>query len=362
MGFVTGSATDVEDLLDQWFDFLLANGWVADINYTTPGQSPNFGVINRKVDAASPLGSDPKNQVNIHCGFSVNNAVLQVGAATDNLFMVPMRDYGGSGDPGLNAIFGSNTLTISTQTNGVGWIYTNFPTQPFEQHWFFADNYYAYGVVEYASGFYRHFGLGQLNKTGKYFGGEFYYGSFIRQTASVIDVPLSQQNNIGFDGHVFSAEAQAKVFGQDVDKTGLTDWKGRQSPESGWFTANFFVTTVDGDDSNGGDRGSMITQGPRRGFHHPLYWTGQSSFNGHRPMYPQYAFTKFNATPDRVQLLGSLPDQRVMSMEQGLLPKDEFTIGADTWIVFPVTRKRPINVLDDTEQSLSFGISYKKVP
>jgi len=362
MSFVTGSATDIEDLLDQWFDFLLANGWTADIDYTVPGQSPNFGVINRKQDLASPLGSDPLNEVILHCGFSVNNAVIFSGAATDNLFMVPMRDYVGSGDPGLNAIFGSNSPAISTTTSGVGWIFSNFPTQPFEQHWFFESDFYAHAVVEYSSGFYRHFGLGQLNKTGKYFGGEYYYGSFINRQVSVIDSVLSGQNNIGMDGNVFGGEAQAKVFAQDLDKTGLTDWKGRQSPESGWFNANQFVLTVDGDDGNLGDRGTFITQGPRRGYHYPLYYSGQSAFNGHRPMYPQYVFTKFQSTPDRVQLLGSVPDQRVMSLEQGLSPKDEFTIGSDTWIVFPVTRKRPIAVLDDTEQSLSFGIAYKKVP
>jgi hypothetical protein len=59
-------------------------------------------------------------------------------------------------------------------------------------------------------------------------------------------------------------------------------------------------------------------------------------------------------------MLGSVPDQRVMSMEAGLSPQDEFTIGADTWIVFPLVRKQPIQTFDFVEQSLSFGVAYKK--
>lgn len=360
MSFETGTAAGIEDLLDKWFDFLLANGWTADVDYTSPGQSPDYGVIHRRRDDASPLGSDPQQEVNITCGFSVSQAVIQIGPSTDNIFLTPMRSYGGSGDPGLNAIFGSNSPALSTTTTGAGWLYGNYPSTPFEQYWFFESDFYAHCVVEYATGFYRHFGLGQLTKTGKYLGGEYYYTSYIRQDTNK-DNAISASNQVGFDSNTFGGESPCKIFAQDLDRTGLSDWKGRQSPESGWFNATQFDNTVDGDDGNLGDRGAVFLNGPRKGRHYPLYWTGQSSFSGHRPMFPQFAFTNFNATPDRTVLIGSVPDQRVMSMEGGLSPKDEFTIGADTWIVFPVVRKQPLATTDEVEQSLSFGIAYKKV-
>jgi len=358
MSFETGTASSVGDLIAKWFNFLQANGWTADVDYAAAGQSPAYGIIQRKVDLASPLGSDPLNEVNLHCGF----AVADSNADGDHMNMIPMRNYT-SGAPQLATEVGTSTGAY-TSVSGASHINTNFPSSPFDNYWFFESDYYAHAVVEFTTGFYRHFGMGSINKIGKWFGGEYYYGSFWSQNAALIEAATATSHSVGLDGSQTASGSAALLYGKQLSGEAFPDLVGRQSPASAWHV---FSQTGDagagiGTDADGRDKGGVTSTGPRGGVHYPLFWQGQSAFNGFRPLHPITIFTLYTGSnPDNVIPIGTQPDVRAISMEGALEGGDEFTIGTDTWVAFPVARKRQVKVFDDTEYSGFFGLAYKKV-
>jgi len=89
MSFQTGTSSSTGDLLVKLFNFLQANGWTADVDYTSASMSPSFGVIKRQL---SPL-----SDLNLYAGFA--------GLASD-INIIPLRDYS-SGDP-------SNAVEVAT--------------------------------------------------------------------------------------------------------------------------------------------------------------------------------------------------------------------------------------------------------
>lgn len=361
MSFETGTASSVGDLLVKWFNFLQANGWTADVDYATAGQSPAFGIIHRQdsKSGASPIGSDAQNEVNLYCGMGVGDS----NTNGDNLITIPMRGYV-SGDPEDGIEVGTSSARWG-QVSGAQNIQTNFATTPFENYWFFESDFYAHAVVEVATGIFRHFGMGSLVKIGRWWGGEYYYGSLWNQGTSFIDSALYNNHTVGLDGAVNNNQIGAHMYGRQIDKvTPFPDLVGRQSPESGWhvFLSTGESGTGAGTDADGRDKGALSGMGPRFGAHHTLFQNGFSKFNGFRPMYPIFVSTWYTgSTPDNFYPLGFQPDVRTISMEGNLLPGDEFTIGTDTWVAFPVSRRREIFVADDTEYSGLMGIAYKKV-
>lgn len=352
MSYEEGTATGVNDLLVKWFDFLQANGWTADVDWATSSQSPEFGIIQRKVN----LSPEDETTVNLQAGFA--RAIPLSGDEMMNI--IPMRDYV-SGNP-------QDAVEVATSTNdydnNANHIRSNFPTTPFENYFFFESDFYAHAVVEYATGFFRHFGMGSINKIGKWFGGDYYYGSFWSQANNVIENAVSSSHTMMLDSQTATSASGSVMYGKQIDGSPFPDLAGRQSPESAWHAANSSGDsgTGVGTDADARDRGGLLTHNPRGGIHYPFLWLGRSPFNGYRPLNPFTVYTNYVASsPDNIIPLGNLPDIRSMSMMDDLLPGDEFVVGADTWKVFPIAHRRPVKVLDDTEQSYSFGVAYKKV-
>lgn len=360
MSFETGTATSVGDLLVKWFNFLQTNGWTADLDFATAGQSPAYGIINRQdsKSGASPIDSDLTNYVNLYCGFAVGDSDTN----GDHLMMIPMRDYS-SGAPQNAVEVATSTLAYNSLASR-SHLKTNFPTTPFETYWFFESDFYAHAVVEVSSGIFRHFGMGSLSKVGKWQGGEYYYGSFWNQSGSFIENALYNGHTVGLDANPNLANFTARIYGKLLDGQAFPDLQGRQSPESAWHCFSAIGESGGGVtfDADNRDVGALTGMGPRYGAHHTLFQNGFSKFNGFRPMYPIFVNTWYTASnPDNMYPLGFQPDVRSISMEGSLLPGDEFTIGTDTWVAFPVARRREIKVFDDTEYSGFLGLAYKKV-
>jgi len=354
MSFETGTATGHEDLTAKWFNFLQANGWTADVDYAAAGQSPSYGVIHRQ----NQLSPEDENTVNLYCGFAPVGFSSSYG---DLINMIPMRDYSGSGDPNLGTEVGTSSSTYAD--TGATHIRTGFPTDPFENYWFFESDYYAHAVVEFAVGYFRHFGMGAVNKIGRWFGGEYYYGSVWDQSPSFIENKFSGQHAMCVDS--VSGFAAAWLYGRQLDGTGFPDVVGRQSPETAWHVAQSLADNGAGSgalDADGRQKGTLFSNGPRGGLHYPLYLNGISPFNGYRSMFPIHLWTTYRASsPDNYRPVGVLPDIRNISMEGSLQGGDEFTIGSDTWLAFPVARKQTANTADNLENSGLYGLAYKKV-
>lgn len=363
MSYETGVATSVGDLLVKWFNFLQANGWTADDDFTSSGQSPQYGIIHRQEykTAASPQRLN--DFVNLYMS-------MQIGTTDsdgDRLLIQPMRGYSGSAGPiGSGVVEGACTHGSNYQTNQ-SFIDTSFPTSPFESYHFFESDWYAHAVVEYQAGFYRHFGCGSLNKIGKYEGGEYYYGTYWIQAGFGIDDYESSFHSLMFDGTISSGSSRAgRIYAGQLDGQAVPSHIGRQSPDSKWWvfsgTADNGSGVAGANDHDGRDTGGLTFTGMRRNLHWPFHAIGVSPFNGYRPMIPIFVATDNPpSTPDDCYPLGTVPDMRIISMEGNLLAGDEFTVGADTWVAFPFLHKRNAVVADDTEQSGLRGVAYKKV-
>ena len=356
MSYETGASSGRGDLFVKWFNFLQANGWTADVDWVSSSQSPSFGIINRKVNTASP---EDQNTVNLHCAF-VKAGTDPGGGGLDITNMIPMREYT-SGSPELESTGGTQPFDRQSASYHV---LGNWPELTFEQYWFFESDYYAHAVVEYKTGFFRHFGMGQLNKIGKWIGGEYYYNGYWSQSVSTIDDPLNASHRILMDGLNTQVQAAPIMYGKLIDGQPFPHLQGRNSPDSFWhaMNQNGDAGAGSGEDNNRNDRGGLTGNGARGGMNALLQHLGQIGFNGYRPMHPITLFSYYSfGAPDDLNPLGTMPDVRYISMEGALSAGDEFTVGSDTWKVFPVCRKRPVKVLDNTEQSLSMGIAYKKV-
>jgi hypothetical protein len=362
MAFEQGTATGRGDLLVKWFNFLQTNGWTADVDYAVDGQSPSFGVIHRQgsKSGASPIDSDNQNYVNLYAGWAVADTDVDDGAMIN---IIPMRGYV-SGAP-QNAIEVGTSIGTYTTIAGNTHIKTGFPTTPFENYWFFESDFYAHAVVEVSSGIFRHMGMGSLSKIGRWYGGEYYYGTYWDRGTSTIESLLTSIHSVALDGQSSGAVHSAHLYGKQIDGvTAFPDLAGRQSPESAWHMLRNTPETGlgAGADADGRDKGTIHGNTTRRGPHQSLVMNGYSKFNGYRPMFPIYLSAWYGGvTPDNIYPLGFQPDVRLISMEGNLLPADEFTIGTDTWIAFPFVRRRDTKVLDNTEYSGFLGLAYKKV-
>lgn len=355
MAFQTGTASDRGDLLVKWYNFLQANGWTADVDFASASQSPAYGVIHRTIDNASPLGSDPINEVNLYAGHSLSSD-------GEIIWQIPMVGYT-SGDPvnGGVRVATTNALYDTVLTGTIHQPMANFPTSPFDRYWFFAGDYYAHGVVEWSTGFFRHFGMGQLIKAGKYIGGEYYMGQFRNQGIFHIDSPSSTSNNDPWDGRCLSSQPSMIVHAYNVDGSPLHPaWSS--SPLTIWHAVYYQAVASRGTDKDGVTRGALYMDGSRSALRVNIMEMGFASWSGFRPMWPINVYSQYSGdTPDTHRPIGSVPNVRAISMQGDLNGGDEFTVGADTWIAFPNARKTQTLLFDDVETSGLFGVAYKKV-
>lgn len=344
MAYESGTASSTGDLLVKLFDFLDGTGnWTIELDIASAAQSPAFGFIS---SIASPE----------------SDKLISLGLewATSHIDLVPNRGYLGSGDP-------SSQKDVTDNAGVFPRVDFQGESGPYTAYHFFEDaGNYCHGVVEYSTGFYRHFGFGQLTKAGNWRGGEYYYGQYVNPIASSIDNPISSQHYMGIDATWLSGsipDRYCHVFAQKADGSPLDHIAGRQSPESRWFvvTNNAESGSGQGTDGNGAQKGTMdVIPGFRYGGWDFSMLGGPNSHNGFRPLAPfKFFVTDGSVTPDQWQFVGSAKDIRRVSMD-GLSPGETISIGGDTWRCFPVVRIGDFSNTD-TEFSYDWGVAYKQV-
>ena len=330
MAFSTGASTSIGDLLNRLFTFAAANGWTND----------NFDVGDKKA-------SLHKNDVYVHFQWDEaadggNLAIYQslgfIAAGTD---VWSHTDDSGSGEPSTTGILFDTDRCVNNLAG------------PHVAYWFFendASPAYMHVVVEYDSGLFRHFGFGELSKIGDWTGGEYCYGHFWDQTTADIDNPASGDHGVGLEG-AYSGTSYASTLhaeGLPGEPSALTKWAVfKQQP------------TSPGNDRAGVER--LACLGGWRGgpWAHQFHGIRISQLNAFKPLIPMgVLYVDNNPTPDSVYLLGFQQDVALVNIGN-INPKEEFTVGSDTWVVFPLVRKQYL--LTDTEESWNCGIAYKKV-
>jgi len=343
MAFSSGTATNQQDLLTQLFSFATANGWTQD----------EFNTTTKVGSLHNTAGSN----IFVHFGWEGT----EVGGP-DNIAMTQSQAFSGTGlnidahtnDSGNGVAFpgGTTLLTAERRVSRIG-------DGPFTAHHFYqgASPDYIYVVLEYASGLFRHFGFGELEKIGDWTGGDWVGGHVWDEDGVQDDVPSSTTHTILLDG------VHTSTSGTEERDPGTIHIEGLPSQVASGRYGHLGNTTSaawQGVDGDGTDRETVIG-GIRGGFALREYgWLLASLLNGFVPLIPvPIVYTVPGTSPVQHILLGFMPNIRHIQMGN-FTPGQTIVVGSDTWRIFPGVRKR--FQADNQSETRNMGIAYLQVP
>lgn len=336
MAYQTGTASDVNDLINQLRTFAQNLGWT--INY-------------HDVRLASYTGKTTADRwLSI---YHLDAGYFNVYSHTTNkeIYVNGATGYAGGS-------------TEYAQT-GQGWVArANGLTGPFTAYHFFGTTQYLHVVIETSAGIFSHFNIGKLNKTGNFVGGEYaqavdwcYYNNYnvISSPDSYHMFPFCRLGDRSY------CAAYCGGFRADID--------GRTN---NWFsTTNSYAyaypgaTSVYVNDSTSDlrARGSVRNNDSNFGSNpsHLLFLRSPNAFNGLTPLIPLTVGVE-RLGDNKLSLIGHAPDMRLVNM-RNLSPNDVMTIGSDQWIVFPIKqRSDTVSDSNTVPKSGYYGYAYRIVP
>lgn len=317
MAYETGTANNINDLLDKFRLFAISQGWTAN-RWVTAGSGRelciqkgsaffNFRSVNNETTIIN--GSSGSGRF----GLSLNGSDgFSSGAAWDRQPGYPLRTSSTNGDQG-------HAFTP-----------TFFSAGPYPAYHFFApDDKSLYAVLEVVTGTFLHWGVGSLDlfNPAAPGGGRFFYGT---------------------GGHYpLTATSGTVWLAVDVDSSSvaLELVPGRQADynTTGNNFCGSFLRCAFGSFDNWAGSGRtpaathMFEAWQGGGCHdRVLRDYSPSPMNGIGLLTPNIAAV--NRNNEFLQPVGVFPGLRYMDMTN-YLPGDEFTFGSDTWKVFPWFQK-----------------------
>lgn len=342
------NVADMNAVLGNIATFLIADSWTMTANMGAPSvDGPPFVpitqlvvpagghvVIARKNDClvtlrstTSGLGSDCLYLLGAYGAYtSGSDGTLPTndGLNTSNLYI------GGPGSPLTNA-GGIPGLRGFQQTVG-----------PFPNLYLFSDSAgtYVHIVLEIFAGVYRHMHFGNLTKFGTWTGGAYFAGMFWNQSNSnpfPISNPADSTHSVPFDNQQNSQSNAWTVHYQNASDKWI--YNGSDQVFGG----------VQRREARGSARG---------GFPNMFKNIQESLFSALIPLGPVIiGAVRESDVPITTRWIGQVPDFRLINI-QNLLPAQEFSIGADTWKVFPMCSK---NTVPTQNGSKVAGFAYKKI-
>lgn len=276
---------------------------------------------------------------NVHVQFSWNGTDVWVYQSTSFDGSAPGSNPGDSGN-GLHGSATHRRISDIGDTGGTYWFFSNSSG---------AGESYIHVVIEYTSGFFRHFGFGNLVKIGDWTGGAYAYGGVWDLSAGGIDLPNSASHTILLDTIATGVNECATIR--------MEGFQGEPSASSKWG--------VIGGITSGGNDGDAVGRttcvGGSRGGPYVKSWGAfaASALTGAVPGSPCLIYYRnLTPSPDRWFFMGYQPDVRIANIKH-FVPKTEYTFGSEVWISFPIAAKTWATN-PDTEQSGNGGIFYKK--
>ena len=343
MGFLTGSATTIDDLFTQISTFLTGSpGWTQDgtVGAAGFGFSKNNIFAQFRYDGTSPVGAGR------------HLAVYQSLGYTGGLFPGEHPDDSGNGFEDSDS-----NVADSSLDNERGC--TDFGDGPFENFWVFQDT----GpdevsiVVEVRQDEFRHFGFGLLDKFGDgYTGGEYVYaqrwlGSSANDTTA----------HILLDGKASSLTQN--LAAQSAATIHLEGLQG-QDPASKWGIcfANLGASGAQVGTDGGGNPRVLCPGTARAGFRARNFGGfGGTSTTGLIPGTPVGTFYVKPQDGIECMYLGDMVNARMVNV-RNFQPRQEVSISGDDWLFFPVSIRTTETASPPSRSSFVSGVMYRKVP
>jgi len=331
MAYQTGTSSDVNDLLDKFRLFAIAQGWTAN-RWATVGSgrelciqkgSAYFNFRSWNNESMLVNGSSASSKY----GITLNGSDGYSASAWDQQPGYPVRGSSSGGDQ-------AHVLFPLVTTTG-----------PFPNYYFFApDSKTLYAEIEVTTGVFQRFGCGSLDlfNPSAPGGGRFCYATGgAHVTNSVIynnwlaadaDSTQYQMELVPFRGADYANNNSGYSFGSMVRAAfdAFNNWAG-SGPS---VTASGLQMACQG----GGVHDKVLRD------------YSPNPLNGIGLLLPN--IVSLNIGNQYLCPIGSVPGMRYMDMTN-YLPGDEFTIGSDTWKVFPWYAKGGIGY--------NRGIAYLKV-
>ena len=319
MAYETGSSTGPHDILDKIRSFALADGWTINRYDTSPaGDSARNELCLSKGTAYFNLASfQGSSDVIINGGVSPNS---------NNYFGVVMNGSDGysGGSPWDQQVGHPEYPAVTTNRQrhvhifGAG----GYPTY----HLFSPNANCIYLEVEVEPSIYQRLGFGSLDNFGSPAGdGRFFYAT----TNSSADSFTTSYYNNGTDSPNFSFEMvpfrSAYFTGSPTDLNSASFVRAAFDSFDGWAqTGRSPSATFTGAAAQGGVHEIIIRE------------TSPSPLNGLGVLTP--VIVSYNANDEFLMPIGVLPGIRYMDMSL-YQPAEEFSLGSDTWKVFPWWQK-----------------------
>ena len=299
--YQTGTAATPTAVLQALANFAVSAGWTVDFNAAYTGVSWWLAVHKGVCFLHYVATSDDKN-------------IVMYGATGYN----------------ASAGYGSQAGTSAAQT-------TNPGAGPYAGYHFFssANDTYLHCLVETSTNVFLHLHGGILNTVGGASPG--IYVSVSNWGANYPSYPDEPSNTKPFEGYCYGSSGSVLAV---VD--GNPRWFLFSAGATGYRCGGLGYTPY----SNGMNRASMDR--------------GANVFNGLAVMQPIPLFAE-RAVADQYSLLGEVPGIRTLNMKNNSA-KDEYTIGGDTWKIFPVCANNPnINNQSYTSpSSYPYGLAFLK--
>lgn len=322
MSYQTGNALNVDDLLDRWRLFLIDNGW------------PSIYWGDRVPNTGKAFTTQRDGHYYTWLSQPAANVIGNVAGPFIRGFM-----HTGMGTPGSDTQPGAQQYFVAASR----------VIAPSQAYFFFAgtgrNGAYAYAVIETEAGTYRHFGMGVLEKLGDYVGGNFMHGSYWDYVNSGSSDPDSANHGMPFDDR-----CNGPYIGKPASTVIRADVPGGDPGPSYWYPNTTMTGTMLF--ARAGWRG---TTNADYGTIKLPYQAAASELTGRAPLMPLWVAAARGSS--LFSDMGYPPGMRAIRMDN-IEPGQEYTIGSDTWVVFPVSRRNGAN---GTPNTGIYGYAYRKV-
>ena len=325
MAYETGTATNLEDFLGKLDTFLVANGWTQDL-----------------LDNTNNEAAWHKNSVYISVGWNTGSSgEMSLHQATGYTGGQDPGDHPGDSGNGYNTAGTPSESAILSErcVNDIG-------NGPYPSYHFFEQDsgpMYVHVVLETSTDVFRHFGFGEIDKSGDWAGGEYCYGQYHSSTIAISSSSSLLLDGLYSNGSFPRRAATMRISGmagQPVGSVWGQIW-GTSAARPDDTATNAKVNI------QGGFRAGPITEA--------FGWIKGTTTSGVIPGYPISLFYVDNSA-NFVYHLGYMADVRGVNIDS-MAPADIVTIGGEDWVFFPTSQKTTVS---SSNRSYNQGIMYRK--